>query len=607
MIRNILWLSLCLCFILHLKASPSDGSGIKANLDQAEKMAEAQPEEALGILNETLQDAIRIKDPVLISRTFYLRGEAFFYLDQPDSTIVNYFKAVETDIASGNDMTPEHINILGNLGYMYNQLDQTLIATDFYEKALKKAREINLKEEIASNLANIAQVKTIQGYYEEALALMQEALAIDKETGDEAIIATDLNTIGRIYESWGIYDKAVDYLEQALALDVKLGMEDKMAIRYSSLGITYNGWGKYEKALEYFNKALQIDQKLGNEDKVALRIANIGSAYIEMKQPDQAIVHLQKSLAYFSDHNMPSYIASVLNELGRSYYLKKDYRKAEDAFLQSAEICREYDYARFLMNSLDYLSKIYKETGRFDKAYGSLKEFQVMNDSIFNAETQKKLAEFNARYELDQKEQDNELLRRDNEIVKKRHMVSVLIFSLGGFFLVTVLLALLVRLKSHQNRRLVTEKENEKLKIDLEQKNKELTYNAMCIIKNNETVAKIAETLEDAIHAGEDQADLGRMVRKLQNVEREKNWSEFELRFTHVHEDFYNKLNARFPDLTPNEKKLCAFLKLNMSTKDIAAITHQSVHSINVARTRMRKKLGIDQTDENLVNFLGTL
>ena len=224
MIRNILWLSLCLCFILHLKASPSDGSGIKANLDQAEKMAEAQPEEALGILNETLQDAIRIKDPVLISRTFYLRGEAFFYLDQPDSTIANYFKAVETDIASGNDMTPEHINILGNLGYMYNQLDQTLIATDFYGKALKKAREINLKEEIASNLANIAQVKTIQGYYEEALALMQEALAIDKETGDEAIIATDLNTIGRIYESWGIYDKAVDYLEQALALDVKLGI-----------------------------------------------------------------------------------------------------------------------------------------------------------------------------------------------------------------------------------------------------------------------------------------------------------------------------------------------------------------------------------------------
>jgi DNA-binding CsgD family transcriptional regulator len=64
---------------------------------------------------------------------------------------------------------------------------------------------------------------------------------------------------------------------------------------------------------------------------------------------------------------------------------------------------------------------------------------------------------------------------------------------------------------------------------------------------------------------------------------------------------------ATYPDLTPNEKKICAFLRLNMSTKDIAAITHQSVHSLNVARTRLRKKLGIDGTDENLVNFLNRL
>ncbi len=80
-------------------------------------------------------------------------------------------------------------------------------------------------------------------------------------------------------------------------------------------------------------------------------------------------------------------------------------------------------------------------------------------------------------------------------------------------------------------------------------------------------------------------------------------WKEFEVRFQEVHSDFYDNLNKRFPDLTPNEKKICAFLRLNMSTKDISAITYQSLRSINMARFRLRKKIGLD-TDENLVTFL---
>jgi tetratricopeptide (TPR) repeat protein len=598
---------LCTAFLVIFSNSAKAGDNPSQKLNIAKGMTENNPADAIKMIRQIISGLNPEKEPATVSLAYFLLGESYYYLDEIDSTIINYEKAIESDITYGNDKTPEHVNILGNLGYMYDSMDQKIIAMDYYQQALRIARETGLKDEIASNLANIAQLKTIQGYYQEAIENMEEALAIDREISEESIIATDLNTIGRIYESWGMYEQAVNYLERALEIDSSLNMADKMAIRYSSLGLVYKGWGKYNQALEYFRKALEIDQKLGNEDKVALRIANIGSTYIDMDQPDQAIIHLENSLKYFTDHKMPSFMASTLNELGRSYYLKKDYPKAEQAFLQSAAICRENDFARFLVTSLDYLSKIYRDSRQYEKAFGYLMEFNSLNDSIFNAETQKKVAEFNARYELDQKQQENELLVRDNELAKKRQIVSVLVFSSAGFFLVIILLTLFVRLKSQQNRRLITEKENERLRMDLEEKHKELTYNAMCIIKNNETVAKIAETLEVALQSGQDERSINNMVRKLQNMEREKNWTEFEVRFTKVHEDFYNKLITRFPDLSPNEKKLCAFLKLNMSTKDIAAITHQSVHSINVARTRMRKKLGIDQTDENLVNFLGSL
>jgi len=81
-------------------------------------------------------------------------------------------------------------------------------------------------------------------------------------------------------------------------------------------------------------------------------------------------------------------------------------------------------------------------------------------------------------------------------------------------------------------------------------------------------------------------------------------WNEFELRFNQIHSKFYHNLNIHFPTLSANEKKLCAFLKLNMTTKEISAISKQSKKSIEGARTRLRKKLKLTESDINLNEFL---
>lgn len=572
-----------------------------------EALVEEQPEEAGLLLQAIIGKIDEAKDPIPLAKAYFLLGETCYYADDLDGAILNYQKAAQINIRSGNDRTSGHINILGNLGYFYDTKDQKIIAADYYMQALKIAREIKDTAEIAANLANLGQYMVLSGNYEQALEYMEEALAIDRQLGDEAIIATDLNTIGRLYESWGMYDKAVGCLEEALEIDTRLGNTEKLSIRHNSLGLAYKGWEKFDLALEHFNEALQADLLTGNEEKVALRKANIGSTYMEMGMTGQAIAYLEESAAYFIPANLPSYSATVLNDLGRCYFQKQDYLKAEQSFINSIKLSREQGLDRFRLNSLEYLSRTYEAMGNLSGSLAVMHEFVVLKDALFNSETQSRMAEFNARFELDKKQKENELLRKDQEISRERQIIMALAFSLTGLFLFSVILALMIRLKMQQNRRLITQQENERLQSDLEQRNKELTYKAMCIIKNNETVAKIAETIEDAISSGNDQADLKHMVRKLQNMEREKNWTEFEVRFTQVHEDFYHKLNARFPALTPNEKKLCAFLRLNMTTKDIAAITHQSVHSIMVARTRLRKKLAIDGTDENLVKFLSQL
>lgn len=75
----------------------------------------------------------------------------------------------------------------------------------------------------------------------------------------------------------------------------------------------------------------------------------------------------------------------------------------------------------------------------------------------------------------------------------------------------------------------------------------------------------------------------------------EDNWKEFELRFQNVHSDFYRQLRERFANLTTNEIRLAALLRLNMNTKEISAITHQTERAVVLSRHRLRQKLGLQR------------
>lgn len=590
-----------------LETGTGKEDNIAGILEEALSIAEDYPEKAIVLANDAIARLHREENAVLESKAYFVIGEARYYQGQLQEAIENYKKAVDIDVASGNDRTPQHINLLGNIGYFYDHLDQKVMAIDYYEQALVIAREIDQKDEIAANLANIGQLKTLQGNYEEAIHYMEEALAIDRELGDESVIATDLNTLGRLYESWGMYEKAIDYLQQALVIDERSGREEKMAIRYNSMGLVYKSWKKYDKALESFNKALEMDRKLNNEEKVALRNSNIGSTYLAMGKASRAIEFLNSGTEYFKERGMNSYLASGYLDLGKAHLLLKNYFKAEEYLRTSLNISIDEDYRTWRIGALEALTELYSSMGRYDLALETYHKFVELKDSVFTAENQVKLTEFQAKYDLAAKQQENELLRKNAEIHEKEHTIIILIFSITGLFLIAVVMTLLYRLKLHKNRRIISEKEKEELVLDLEKKNNELTYNAMSIIQKNETVSRIAEAVEEAIEKGENPANLKQVIHQLQKLDTENGWKEFELRFMQTHRSFYDRLNYRFPDLTMNERKLCAFLRLDMTSKDIASITHQSVHSINVARTRLRKKLGIDQTEESLVNFLQNL
>jgi PAS domain S-box-containing protein len=139
----------------------------------------------------------------------------------------------------------------------------------------------------------------------------------------------------------------------------------------------------------------------------------------------------------------------------------------------------------------------------------------------------------------------------------------------------------------------------------LNSKTRELTSTALRMAHLAELNNKIIADLEN-LHQHTDNAG-SELIRKIINsfgISSSKNmWHEFESRFEEVYEAFYNKMTKQFPDLTQGERKLCALLRLNMTSKDIAALTFQNPQSVDVARYRLRKKLNLEP-DVNLNDFL---
>jgi PAS domain S-box-containing protein len=139
----------------------------------------------------------------------------------------------------------------------------------------------------------------------------------------------------------------------------------------------------------------------------------------------------------------------------------------------------------------------------------------------------------------------------------------------------------------------------------LESKKRELVSSALRLIQVNELNNQlISELGRVSAYTNKQGSDMIRNIIHQYSVSSgEGTWKDFEMRFEQVYEVFYKRLMEMFPDLTPGERKLCALLRLNVSSKDIAAITFQNPQSVDMARYRLRKKLNLTGED-NLVDFL---
>lgn len=148
-----------------------------------------------------------------------------------------------------------------------------------------------------------------------------------------------------------------------------------------------------------------------------------------------------------------------------------------------------------------------------------------------------------------------------------------------------------------QAEKALSELRHQKLEAEIRFKNQELATTTMHLVQKTEFLEKVQNELKrvlDTLHNEEDRRTIRRLLRTLQADQRlDEDWERFAHHFDQVHADFLKRLRQKHPDLTLREEKLCAYLRMNLSSKDIASLMSISVRGVEISRYRLRKKLGI--------------
>lgn len=149
------------------------------------------------------------------------------------------------------------------------------------------------------------------------------------------------------------------------------------------------------------------------------------------------------------------------------------------------------------------------------------------------------------------------------------------------------------------------QRDPEQLEEDLELKNQELNSKIAQLIEKKGLLLTVHNQLKAIIEEKPDNIIevIKEILSDMQPDNSDDFWSQFEMTFGQVNKSFYDNLYEHCPNLTSNEKKIAAFIRMSMSTKEISNITHQTIRSIEMARTRLRGKLGMTR-DQNLTAFL---
>jgi len=552
-----------------------------------------------------------------------------------DGFLENSAKAADLYLAAG--AFPEAAKSLSIRAQWYVDQKNYPLAHDLFSKSLELREKAGDTAGIINNLINIGNLNYIEGNPDEASNYFYRALRLANNLNNNNLSGIALMNLSNVLVQQKNYVKAIEYLGQSLEYHQKDGNRKEEANVLNNIGIIYFETGDYKKAREFFLRSLAIKEELKTDPAGLIKIYNnLGLIAKEENNPGLAEEYYTSTLRISRQAGDKSGEAVALNNLGSLKLLQND-PDALPLLLQSIELSQTLGLKKLTLANYDNLQKHYSAEKRWKEAFEYLMKYRALSDSIFNEESAAKIIELQTLYDTEMKEKENVILRERQRVQLLRNRLLTLvtiIFAImaGSFFFMFRLkkqslsksrllfskekelaqIKLKASEESNQNlqKMLFAEEEIKKLQaITLEQKKQELVSAAMLLANKNEAFERLKKMAEE-IKTDEKVDSAAKAKEIVSEIDRqtdfENQWDQFKIHFESLHHHFFDRLKSKCPTLTNYDLQICAYIKLNLSTKEISRLMNIAPESVNTQRYRLRKKFDL-QTEVTLDDFLHSM
>lgn len=413
---------------------------------------------ALEYYQKNLKIQEEIRDKKGLATTFNSIGNVYYYQGNYPSALEYYQKGLKTNEETGDKKSIAAS--LGNIGNIYNNQSNYTLALEFYQKSLKIKEEIgdkrgiatsfhsmgaiysktgndllaleyyrknlDMQQEIgdkrvmAASLTNLGNIYSRMGNYPLALEYYQKSVKINEEVGNKTGIASSLNNAGVIYSKLGNSDKALAYHQEGLKINEELGDRKGIATNSLNIGIIYNSQKKYSLALEYYQKSLKTNEEIGDKRGALTTMNSIGMLYSTLGNLTLALEHYQKSLKIAEGINDKEGQIYSLNGLAQvTKQQQQDFDKSILYAQKGLQIAQEVKTPAEIKALSETLYQTYKLKGDYVKALEYHELYKSINDSLFNVDKAKAIANLEAKAEVERKEKEIALLSKDKDLLQK--------------------------------------------------------------------------------------------------------------------------------------------------------------------------------------------
>ncbi|MBV6647841.1 MAG: tetratricopeptide repeat protein, partial [Cyclobacteriaceae bacterium] len=549
----------------------------------------------------------------------FLKGKAqalrniaigYLYHNKSDSAVY-YGRLSERLAASINDhrVQGDAFNTIGNAYQIESSYDS---AREAHQRSFDLFAIIHNSSGMATALSSIGITYSEQGKHSKALEHYQQAMKIYEENSQIENIANTYNNMANIYMERDEFDKALAYYLKTSKYDSITGNKSGRAHTLLNIGNILINMGRTEEAKDNYQLAISLAQSSGSECSISMPMTQLGDLYLDEQEYDSAYYYISTALSIAKRCDYDRSMASAYLDLGEYYRSKGDLDMAARQLLTGFRVAEKKELKPNMEELSEALFEIYELKKDYASAFTYLKISKALERELFNKENTQKITRLESEYEFEKEkqviaaEQEKKELAFQQKLTKQRWIqyTALLIMVLLG--VIAIISFKSYKRKQADNTLLVEKNENLKALRVRERllsqeaiavKERELATMAMSTHEKNsllqdleQKVSFLEARLDDGV-----KNDLKEMRKTIaESYSLDKSWDSFLHRFEDVHPQFFDKLKVENPNLTINDLKLSAYLKIGMSNKEIANVTHLTLGSVKSSINRLKKKLNIE-------------